>query len=73
MHHRAARNFDRLPRNHDIRSVGKRTPERFVGLPAHNHGMARRRGLEMLQVLGNMPQQGILIADNAVLGNGNDN
>jgi len=34
--------------------------------------MARRHGFEMLQVFGNVPQQGIFVSDNAVFGNGND-
>ena len=73
MHDRAAGNLDILARDDDIGAVGQRPPERLEGLAAHDDGMARRDGLEMFQVFGNMPQQGILVADNAVLGNGNDN
>ena len=73
MHDRAAGDFEPLARDDDIGAVGQRPPERFEGLAAHDDRMACRHGLEVLQVLGNVPQQGVLVADNAVLGNGNDN
>lgn len=60
VHDRAARNRSLLPRDDDVGAVGKRTPERLPGLAAHDDRMARRHGLEMPEVLGNVPQQGIL-------------
>ena len=72
MDHRAAGDLDILARDDDVRPVGKRTPERLPGFAAHDDRMARRHGLEMPEVLGNVPQQGVPVADNAVFGDGYD-
>ena len=58
MDHRAAGDLDILARDDDVRPVGKRTPERLPGFAAHDDRMARGHGLEMPEVLGNVPQQG---------------
>ena len=72
MGHPASRNLHLLPRDDHIGPVGQRPSERLVGLAPHDDGMARRNGLEVFQVFGNMPQQGVLIADHTVFGDGYD-
>lgn len=72
MHDPAAGNFELPAGDDDIGAVGQRPPERLERLAAHDDRMARRHGFEMLQVFGNVPQQGIFVSDNAVFGNGND-
>ena len=42
-------------------------------LEAHHHGMPRRDAFESAQILGYVPQQSVVIPDDAVFGNGYDN
>jgi len=43
--------------NHNIIAPGQGFAQRFIRPAAHDHGMAQGQGLEMPEVLRNMPQQ----------------
>ena len=70
MRHAASGDVDPLAGDDDIFTVRERPPERLPGLAPHHDGMARREGLEVFQVLGDVPQKGVPVADHAVCGHG---
>ena len=49
---------------------GERSPDRLERLPPHDDGVPQGERLEPAQVGGEMPRQGVPIADHAVLGDG---
>ena len=59
-------------RDDDIAPVGERPAERLERLASHHDGMTARELLETFQIFGDMPQQRVTAADNAVLCNGHD-
>src|SRR5262245_45142444 len=58
------------PTEHDRGAVGQWAPNRFERLAAHHQDVARRHLLEPLEILGQMPWDGVPSADHPVLAHG---
>ena len=56
-------------RNDDIRTFRKRTSDGLECLASHDDGRSRSRTFEELQILGNMPQEGIVPAYGIIVRN----
>jgi hypothetical protein len=54
----------------NICALRQRSAYRVEGLASHNYGVARSGGTEATHILLDIPKQGVLIAYDAILGNG---
>ena len=55
-----------------VNAAGKDAREAFEGLPSHDNRMAHRQFLEPLEVVGEVPEKGIVLSDGVIGCFGND-
>ena len=53
-------------REHIVHPSRQHFGQAFKGLPAHNDGMAHGEGFEPLQIIGEMPDQAVVLPDDSV-------
>ena len=71
-HFAAGRGPVELARHHDVAALGQRPADAVVSAAAHHDGVSQGEGLEVAQVGGQVPGQLALLANHAVVGNGDD-
>src|ERR1022692_2610970 len=57
---------------HEIATPRQRLADRFEGAPSHEHRLAERDGLEMLQIVGKMPGQRAAAANDTIVRHSNN-
>ena len=62
----------RISRQHNRATPGQGSTDRIKGLSPHDEGVAKCGGLEMAQILRQVPRQGVVAADHTVSGPCND-
>ena len=62
----------RISCQHIMDTTGQDLGQALEGLPPHDDGMTHGESLESLQVIGKMPDETVILADDTVSGTGNN-